>query len=590
MRGMIIILFLLMLPAVVLTGQDHNVADAVLNLVGLEDPEDIDAYEAERLADYLEHPLKINLEPLSRLVSSGLMSRYQAAALCDYRSRHGDVLSIGELSAIDGFGEAFASSLAPFISLYSDNMPGAGSAKEFRMENDLALRGSMKISGTEGISAPVWDYGVKYRCMAGDNLSVALAVSKDAFTGTVAYRFRKLPLRLAAGDFNARFGQGLALWNGMTMSGISSPSSFIKSQSSISESWSFKGSSVLTGLAAEIDKGKFTISALAALPGIKDMKSVRDGISVMPAVNCSWYGRVLHLGLTHYVRFDGILSEKGAMIPDMKSSCDISMCLRGTDVFAEVAMDWVNARLSALSGLVFPVGDVMRLGTILRFYPQGYSSSYSGAVRSGSGCENEYAVTVAGQYMSQTRRNNGVLSFDAAYFPLSKDKSGLESVQLKGNLSWESKINDAIVVKARLSERIRTWGLRFRTDFRTEVKWTAGRFYLGARANILHCTDLALLGYMDLGYAHKGFNNCFRAGLFKVDDWDDRIYVYERDAPGNFNVPAFYGRGTWFSYTASWKFARWGRLYFRASMTSYPFMAEKKPGRAELKLQGVFSF
>ena len=76
-----------------------------------------------------------------------------------------------------------------------------------------------------------------------------------------------------------------------------------------------------------------------------------------------------------------------------------------------------------------------------------------------------------------------------------------------------------------------------------------------------------------------------RCGIFKADDWADRIYVYERDAPGSFNVPAYYGRGIWTSGYVSWRFAGWGSLYVRSSYVSYPMMREKKkPGKAELKL------
>jgi hypothetical protein len=69
-----------------------------------------------------------------------------------------------------------------------------------------------------------------------------------------------------------------------------------------------------------------------------------------------------------------------------------------------------------------------------------------------------------------------------------------------------------------------------------------------------------------------------------VDEWEDRIYAYERDLPGSFNVPAFYGRGYWISLSGNWKFARWGRVYVKGSLMQYPFMEKKKPGRAELKL------
>ena len=38
------------------------------------------------------------------------------------------------------------------------------------------------------------------------------------------------------------------------------------------------------------------------------------------------------------------------------------------------------------------------------------------------------------------------------------------------------------------------------------------------------------------------FNAYFRWTVYKVDNWDDRIYVYERDLPGMFTSPAAYGR------------------------------------------------
>ena len=112
------------------------------------------------------------------------------------------------------------------------------------------------------------------------------------------------------------------------------------------------------------------------------------------------------------------------------------------------------------------------------------------------------------------------------------------------------------------------------------------------RVNALKCADVAVLGYMEGGYTCSSLSAYLRAGCFRVDDWDDRIYVYERDAPDSFNVPAYYGRGMWTAFNIIWKPARWCSIYLRASWTSYLFMqkARRKPGRAELKLQTVFRF
>jgi hypothetical protein len=78
-----------------------------------------------------------------------------------------------------------------------------------------------------------------------------------------------------------------------------------------------------------------------------------------------------------------------------------------------------------------------------------------------------------------------------------------------------------------------------------------------------------------------------RQGFFFIDDWDDRIYVYEHDAPGSFTAPAMYGRGLWTSVSAGMKLSSRLRMYARAAYTGYTFMEQekKKPGKAELKLQ-----
>ena len=95
------------------------------------------------------------------------------------------------------------------------------------------------------------------------------------------------------------------------------------------------------------------------------------------------------------------------------------------------------------------------------------------------------------------------------------------------------------------------------------------------------------MGYLEGGYRNSLLSVYARMGLFMVDNWDDRIYVYERDAPGQFNSPAMYGRGVWAAMTMAWKFARRAAVYIRAGTTAYPFMTgeKKKPGTAELKLQ-----
>ena len=163
-------------------------------------------------------------------------------------------------------------------------------------------------------------------------------------------------------------------------------------------------------------------------------------------------------------------------------------------------------------------------------------------------------------------------------------------MQFKFHTQWQSQLSESWQLNLRLTERIRSWGQIFRTDLRTDILWKSGIYSLTYRFNVLHCDNLAWLTYIEGGLKPGKLSLYLRQGFFVVDDWDDRIYAYERDVPGAYNSPAFYGRGLWTSVMTSYKPTDWCRLYLRAGVTAYPFMEEKKPGKAELRFQSVFDF
>jgi hypothetical protein len=115
---------------------------------------------------------------------------------------------------------------------------------------------------------------------------------------------------------------------------------------------------------------------------------------------------------------------------------------------------------------------------------------------------------------------------------------------------------------------------------------------MNTRINALRCVGTGFVTYIEEGRKTESMSIYLRQGVFFVDDWEDRIYVYERDAPGSFNVPAMYGKGWFVSTVASVHINRVVRLYARASYTGYQFMTQekRKPGKAELKLQVVCRF
>lgn len=613
----VIIIPLFYAAAITCAGQTGSEIEFILRLTGCGAPEDVDSEEYEHLSALLSRPLKINLAGAHELASSGLLSRYQLASLADYRARHGDILSYTELAAVDGFGTEFTAVLAPFVSI--DSRSGVESSGQTSFRGDVAVRSGAR-AGPAGTPAEGkwpesldWNYGMKLRLSSGKAVNCTAGFSNDyssadalpsAFTGSLSAYFRKVRGKVIVGDFNVRFGQGLALWNGMTMGALNSPSSFMRRPSGISVPWSYTGSLAHSGAAAEFTAGKFVLSAFAGLPGLKKSAYAPAEISMLPGMNAAWHCRNGQVSVTHYAEIHGLFQGAQTGIRDMKTSADMAFCFKGTDVFSEVSFDWESGLPAALAGTVFRAGENVRMSAMARYYSPGYTASHSGAACSTSACSNECGATFAGEFSAgkwvtvrgqqsfgaSIRRHRGTFSVDAAMFPSGKLKGMHNNVQVQARMQSEHLAADWLKFSLRAVLRYRDWGEPFKCELRTDISVISGCWSASVRMNVVACTGLGLLGYAEGGYRAPRVSVFLRQGFFSIDNWNDRIYVYERDAPGNFLVPAFYGRGLWSAAVCSWNCAKWLRIYARASCTAYPFMVleKRKPGNAELRLQCVF--
>ena len=565
----VVFIWLLFMLALPLESQEADNVKFMMNLLA-KDAEELSEDEILHYSELLKRPLRLNSATAAQMQESGLMTRYQAVSIIDYRRRSGQILSFTELAALDGFSDEFIQKIRPFLSLECVTEING------RQSHEITGRTSLRSTSEQ----TRYGYASRYKFNYGERLSLSLASSRsldasstvpDALSGSIDIRFRKMPLRLAAGDFNARFGQGLALWSGADFSSLNDPSAYLRRSSGITSSSSFTGNDILTGGAAELDLNRFCISAFLAFPGIKSIKSKPDKLSAMPACNATWLWKYCQAGMTHYAEFKGLASGQTAHIPNMKTSIDFSACFKGVDLFSEFMHDWVHAKLSALAGTAFPLCE---------------SADMAAMIRSSRG---EHMFAISSSYDAR-KRLKGSIAANVILYSEPKADTQDRSLQLKFHTQWQYALSDSFAIKLRITERVRSWGEKFRTDVRSDFSWQHEAFSANIRFNILNCIDTSFLTYAEGGFKPDKFSIYLRLGLFYVDNWEDRIYAYERDAPGCYNSPAFYGRGVWSSFYASCKFSRWCRLYLRAGYTAYPFIAEKKPGKAELRLQTAFSF
>ena len=508
---------LLLLALALIAGADY--LESAVRLSGASCAEDLSQSEIERYEALAEHPLDLNSLGRRDLLSSGLFSAYQVAALQDYIANYGEICSLAELGAVDGIGPDLARDLAPFVALEPAGPVGARPRKRPRAN---AMARAADKSGTLSTAS---------KLSAGYSGFAAGLSSKDGelISGYAACQGRRF--QLIVGDFNARYGQGLLSWSGFTMTTLYTVGAFARSPSGLSGSNTLSAGSAKRGAALGIAHGSADLSLYATLDGEQ-------------LAHFQYLTRRGSYGLTALHS-----SDKWALSADWRAT------LKKFTAFGEAAVipDPDRESLSIRAGAFYNHSYGNRGALLLRYSPEEYAAAL--------GAETRWASITSEASLNRL-----------------KDTRQLRTVALCNPTfelgSWTLKPTFRFNSRYRPEEKF-CW----RNDLRAELDAQTGPWVLHGRFNALRCEQWAWLSYFETGYKIEKTALYLRGTLFKVDKWNDRIYSYERDSPGNFNVPAYYGRGWALSLYARW---RWFSL--RASTTRYPWTPDKEP-KYELKMQ-----
>lgn len=210
--------------------------------------EDVDLTAlTENLIYYKSHPLNLNTATRDELIDLGLLTEIQISNLIAHRERFGNLISIYELQAIDGFDLATIYMILPYVKVTDRFDAGHFSFNEMfdNGKHEIVLRTQtiteQQLGYTDADSATLADnpnarylgnpyrYFARYRFTYGNFVSWGVTAEKDAgeefFKGTQKRGFdfysghiaiRNIgPVKAAVlGDYQVSFGQGLVAWTG----------------------------------------------------------------------------------------------------------------------------------------------------------------------------------------------------------------------------------------------------------------------------------------------------------------------------------------------------------------------------------------
>lgn len=544
---------------------DTDFESAVLLLSGASVVEELGEEELEKFRRFVSSPLDINAASFSRLMSCGLLSEYQAASIVAARSRSGDILSWTELSLLDGFTPETAGALKCFAVLASSRPPGQ--REDLRPRHEIMARGMMKTAEGETLGAGGLKYGFKLGERAGLDWATRNTYSDPRIgvgTLSAAWYGRRHIGKIVAGDMALRFGQGLAVWTGFTLGGLSTIQSYRRNPTGISRTSSFTSEHKGVGV-------DFNFVSHSRLPAVYTVSAAYSIRGRLPVLNVSRTGRLATFGLTATssalasdfkvgVASLGFFGEACWNFPDLLSP---SSSASGQSVSAVAGVIWIPKYGTKVGGVARFVGNKLQTAA-------GYEST-------------KFKLNFEGKldYSKRTETYKLMLSTgDSLFNALSRNGIFRPSLRLTG--------------KYRPQE-----GAPFRGDLRIDLDYAPGGaaevWKVHWRTDLEYSRAFSWQTYIEGGYYGNILSVSGRAGVFHVDWWDDRIYVYERDLPGTFNCPALYGRGV--NASALVKFSFPSRdtpfkrpvhtIYLKISYTGYLI---DKPSRLEAKIQYAFGF
>ncbi len=558
--------------------------EAIALIVGAASPEEVSESDRERFLWRSEHPLNINSASRRTLSESGLFSDFQVVSLLDYILSAGAVMSRSELALIDGFDGEIAEALAYFV------MFGNAPPRE-RWESENRLYAGTNL------------YGLHSQLSKGESLEFSVsgagtwAGTLDALSCSASATLPGRKVRLYAGDFNLRFGQGLSAWNTMTIDDPSSVASLIRRPTGLKLSRSLTGKYAQTGLGCSFDAGSFTFSVAGTLPGLKkvligEINSSRgksDVAGLQGLFNCSWWHRRFSLGLTSVVT-GGPLSGCTADF-----SVDFRGCFGGFDFASELAGGLGLPFRAVVSATSPRIAEYFKTGISLRYSPSRHITLLSAEFSSRSG--HSASLSFRLRHTASSGTSSSKSSAESSTVSSGGDSgTGLPGRNdARADARYRFRWNESSSAALRVRETIDVNNLK-NSVFACRGDVTAGYADIWASTasvSFSHSGKWGMAAFVEESCRAEGKLSAYlRTGIFSVDNWGGRIYVYEHDIPGRFNVPALYGRGVWGSIFVNWKFCRKSCLSVRFAYYSYPFMtpSARKPDKLEARVLLMLKF
>ena len=472
-----------------------------------------------------------------------------------------------------------------------------------------------------------YKHWMRYTFTSGQHVKLGLVASQDAgepfFAGQnrMGYDFYSFYLmlqkwgcvkRMVAGRYRLKFGLGLVMNNSFGLGKINTLATMGRSINNITPHGSRSEANYLQGIAATfkwsdvlsvtpfvswrtidatLNRNSSTVATLLRTGYHRtksEMERRRNTSQSLFGTNITFFKNGWHVGITgFYTAFNRELQPTTTQLyrrwyprgsQFWNASIDYGYLNGRLNISGETAIG--NCKhIATINTLSYQLTPILTLIALQRYYPYQYYSLFSQTFAEGGAAQNESGIYIGGN-LTIGRWTQLLFYTDYAWFAWPKyrisESSG--SWDNMAQLSWQ-KNQWGWAIRYRIRTRKRDITGKKGTVPYTEQRIRAAATYNNNGWNLQTQADMALcrftqnsFGIMlteNAGYNYKRLRTNLTIGYFHTDDYNSRLYTYERGVLYNLSFPCFYGKGIRLALNTRVDFTSHLMLTGKIGMTKY---------------------
>jgi hypothetical protein len=550
-------------------------------------------------------PIDLNNSSAEELETSGRFTSYQIYQLLNYRQTYGPLYSVHELAALPGFNHSFILKNDGHFITGATGIPEVVKAGQDMILVNLERAYPLSEASAHYVGSQLKTI-LRIRSHPRHNLSLALSYEKDAgedflyqkrpqfLSGYLSYEGKRFFKQLVVGNYRLNQGAGLVNGSGffhrignirITRRSISS----IQPYASITESMYEQGMACSMGIKkvqillwASYHKFSISSSAIIKHPTTDQWLDLRrssgffrtegeleardlayrihsgiqllyrsEGLSIGVLSGSEWAGPGK--------KIEGLLDEKPVPNSRQKLSIHGNWYKKKMQVFGELSSNEFSS-LAFLLGTNYQFNDFIQGSLLIHHYGPEYRGSLPSSYSSGSDIRNEQGLAFH-LHMETGKAITMKLTGEIFRYPspryLSLVPSGGYRLDLSlqnppnNRLQWRSRLvsinrqttpeNEISPVRPLLNSRVDRFDCQLIHKLDDRFRWMS-RLVIGYYSQMQYSsTGYAAVQQLTLNSKHIKIVGQFV--LFHVDEWANRIYLYEPGFYYSFSFPVYYGSG-----------------------------------------------